>query len=284
MQVVKSITAFHTARKSLSGSLGFVPTMGYLHEGHLALVKQASMENKTVAVSIFVNPTQFGPNEDFSSYPRDPDRDLGMLHDANVSLVFMPGVDEMYPKDFQTFVEVTGVSQGLEGARRPGHFRGVATVVNKLLNIVQPDRAYFGQKDAQQVTVIRRMVADLAMPVQIVVVPTQRAQDGLALSSRNSYLTQEQRTAAPVLYRALMAARTCYDSGVQNPDDLRSAMIKTLSQEPLAQVDYVSAADAATLAELDAPSNQPILLSMAVRIGKTRLIDNMLLQPDIREV
>lgn len=275
--IIGSIPEFRAARGALHGRLGLVPTMGYLHEGHMALVKQAAAENDHVAVSIFINPTQFGPNEDFNSYPRDPERDLNLLREAGVALVFAPSVDEMYPPGFQTYVEVTGVSQGLEGERRPGHFRGVATVVAKLFNVVQPECAYFGQKDAQQVAVIRRMVADLAMPLQIVVVPTVRAADGLALSSRNSYLTPEQRQAASVLYRALVAARAVFDSGNRSPDALRRAMREVLESEPLAQVDYVSAADSLSLTELDSPADQPILLSMAVRIGRTRLIDNVVL-------
>jgi pantoate--beta-alanine ligase len=277
MDMIGNIPEFREARAALQGRVGLVPTMGYLHEGHLALVRQAVAENHHVAVSIFVNPTQFGPTEDFNSYPRDPERDLQLLREAGVALVFVPPVSEMYPPGFQTYVEVTGVSQGLEGERRPGHFRGVATVVAKLFNIVQPDRAYFGQKDAQQVAVIQRMVADLAMPLQIVVVPTVRAADGLALSSRNSYLTPEQRQAAPVLYRALLAAKALFDSGNKSPEALRNAMRDVLNSEPLAQVDYVSAADASTLAELDSPTDHPILLSMAVRIGRTRLIDNLVL-------
>jgi pantoate--beta-alanine ligase len=277
MECIGTIAGFRAARAVLQGSLGFVPTMGYLHEGHIALVRQAAAENDHVAASIFVNPTQFGPNEDYMAYPRDPEHDLALLRDAGVELVFMPTAEEMYPHDFQTYVEVTGVSQGLEGERRPGHFRGVATVVTKLFTVVQPDRAYFGQKDAQQVAVVRRLVSDLAMPLQIVVVPTVRAPDGLALSSRNSYLTPAQRAAAPVLHRALMAAQALYNAGVRSPDALRSAMRDVLAVEPLAQVDYVSAADAATLAELDAPSSRPILLSMAVRIGRPRLIDNLIL-------
>jgi pantoate--beta-alanine ligase len=275
--IIETIADFRSARSALQGSLGFVPTMGYLHEGHIALVRRAAAENDHVAVSIFVNPTQFGPSEDYTAYPRDPDHDLALLRQAGVTLVFMPTVEEMYPEGFQTYVEVTGVSQGLEGERRPGHFRGVATVVIKLFNIVQPDRAYFGQKDAQQVAVVRRMVSDLAIPLQVVVVPTVRAPDGLALSSRNSYLTPAQRAAAPVLHRALVAAKTLYDAGVRSPEALRDAMRDVLAAEPLAQVDYVSAADAATLAELGAPSTRPILLSMAVRIGRPRLIDNLIL-------
>jgi pantoate--beta-alanine ligase len=254
--------------------------MGYLHQGHLALVERAKAENDHVAVSIFVNPTQFGPNEDFMSYPRDPEHDLAILRATGVVLVFAPPVVEMYPEGFQTFVEVTGVSQGLEGERRPGHFRGVATVVAKLFNVIQPDRAYFGQKDAQQVAVIRRMVADLAMPLDVVVVPTERAPDGLALSSRNTYLVPQQRAVAPMLYQALTAAKACYDGGERSPDVLRTVARDVLAADPLLEIDYVSAADAETLAELDSATNaedRPVLMSIAVRLGRTRLIDNIVL-------
>jgi pantoate--beta-alanine ligase len=250
--------------------------MGYLHEGHLTLVARALAENTYAAVTIFVNPTQFGANEDFASYPRDAERDLALLREAGAHLVFMPSAEAMYPPEFQTAVEVAGVSQGLEGERRPGHFRGVATVVTKLLNICGADRAYFGQKDAQQVAVIRRMAFDLAMPTQIVVVPTVRAADGLALSSRNSYLSPEERAAAPVVYRALLAARVQYERGVRDPELLRRSMVSTLNAEPLAQPDYVSVADAGSLKELYAPTDAPLLFSLAVRFGKTRLIDNLI--------
>ncbi len=277
MQIIETIAAFRAARAELKGSVGLVPTMGYLHDGHIALARQARAENDHVVVSIFVNPTQFGPNEDFASYPRDPEHDLAVLREANTALVFAPTVAEMYPPGFQTYVEVTGVSQGLEGERRPGHFRGVATVVAKLFNIVQPDRAYFGQKDAQQAVVIRRMVADLAMPLEIVVAPIVRAPDGLALSSRNSYLTPEQRLVAPVLYRALTAAKARYEAGERSPDVLRTTVQEILATEPLAQIDYVSAADAETLEELHASTDRPILLSLAVQIGKPRLLDNVIL-------
>lgn len=280
MQILDTIAAFRAERRQLTGSLGFIPTMGYLHDGHLALVERAARDNDQVAVSIFVNPTQFAPGEDFARYPRDPDRDLTLLRSAGVALVYMPGVDEMYPPDAQTVIDVPEVSRGLEGERRPGHFRGVATVVAKLFNIVQPDRAYFGQKDAQQVAVIRRMAADLNMPVEVVVVPTLRAEDGLALSSRNVYLTPEQRTAAPVIYRALSTARDRYQAGVRDGVVLRAIMQDVLSGEPLALIDYVSVADADTLRELDGHSDRPILLSMAVRFGTTRLIDNLILTPD----
>lgn len=279
MDVITTIAGFRAARRSLAGSVGLVPTMGFLHEGHLKLVECAREDNQVVAVSIFVNPTQFGPNEDFAHYPRDPDRDLALLREAGVHLVFMPGVDEMYPPDFQTAIELSEVTQGLEGARRPGHFRGVATVVAKLFNVVQPTRAYFGQKDAQQVAVIRRMVADLSMPVEVVVVPTVRAADGLALSSRNSYLTPRQRKAAPVLYRALQAAQMLYDKGERDPDWMRATLRDIITQEPLADIDYISIADYDTLKELIEPSASPILVSLAVRIGKARLIDNLVLGP-----
>lgn len=277
MQVLESIPAFRRARLALPGSLGLVPTMGYLHAGHIALVKAARAACDQVAVSIFVNPTQFGPSEDFAAYPRDLARDLALLKEAGVDLVFTPSAETMYPPGFQTYVEVTDMTRPLEGARRPGHFRGVATVVTKLFNVIQPDRAYFGQKDAQQVAVIRRMTADLALPVEIVVVPTVREADGLAMSSRNVYLSPEQRAGAGILFRALSAARVLYIQGERHPESLRAVMRETLQTEPLARVDYVSAADADTLAELDSPTDGPILLSMAVFFGRTRLIDNLIL-------
>src|SRR5947209_3208525 len=207
MDVLNTIAAFREARRALNGSLGLVPTMGYLHEGHLSLVRAAKEANDDVAISIFVNPTQFGPNEDFTTYPRDPDRDLAMLRDAGVELVFMPEPAEMYPEGFETSVDVGSVSEPLEGTARPGHFRGVATVVLKLFNIVQPQRAYFGQKDAQQVVVIRKMVVDLNFPLEIVVAPTMREPDGLAMSSRNVFLRERERQAALALFNSLSAAR-----------------------------------------------------------------------------
>lgn len=277
MQVYRTIADFRTARRLLHGSVGVVPTMGYLHEGHLALVTRAREQNDQVVASIFVNPMQFGPNEDFSRYPRAEERDLSLLESAGVDLVLLPPVDEIYPPGFQTAVEVMGVSAGLEGERRPGHFRGVATVVAKLFNITQPDRAYFGQKDAQQVAVIRRMITDLAFPVELVIVPTVRAEDGLALSSRNAYLSLDERAAAPVLYRALNTASAEFKSGQRDPERLRRIMRETLESEPLAQVDYISVADADTLVEAVEPIRAPVLLSMAVRFGSTRLIDNIVL-------
>jgi len=276
MQVVRTIAEVRAIRRALPGTWGFVPTMGYLHEGHLSLVRRARAENDHVAVSIFVNPTQFGPHEDYSRYPRDLERDLRLLEPLGVDLVFAPSVEEMYPPGFQTWVIVEEVSRPLEGAARPGHFRGVATVVTKLFNIVQPDRAYFGQKDAQQAVVIRRMVQDLNIPVEIVVCPTVREPDGLAMSSRNTYLNPEERRAATVLFRALQAAKARYEQGERDAERLREAMREVIQAEPLARLDYVSVADPETLQELDRVEDRA-LLSLAVYIGKTRLIDNILL-------
>lgn len=277
MHVVETIEEVRRLRRSLPGSWGLVPTMGYLHAGHLSLVQRARAENDRVAVSIFVNPTQFGPNEDLATYPRDLPRDLELLRAADVDLVWAPSVDEMYPPGFQTYVTVEEVTRVLEGAARPVHFRGVATVVAKLFLVCQPDRAYFGQKDAQQVVVIQQMVRDLGFPVQIVVCPTVREPDGLALSSRNVYLTPEQRRAAPVLYRALCRAQEAWQRGEHDGERLRAIMRAVLSEEPLAQIEYVSAADPHTLQELG-DASQGVLLSLAVRIGKARLIDNLPLE------
>ena len=276
MLVVTTIEDFRRAKSTLPGDWGFVPTMGFLHEGHLSLARRAKGENDRVAASLFVNPTQFGPNEDFAAYPRDLDRDLKLLEAVGVDLVFHPAPEDMYPPHFQTTVTVEQVTQTLEGAARPGHFRGVATVVAKLFNIVQADRAYFGQKDAQQVVVIKRMVADLAVPTQVVVCPTLREPDGLAMSSRNTYLDPAQRKAAPVLFRALTTAQDRYEAGQRDGQALRAAMKHVLDQESLAKPEYVSAADPVTLQELNRVEDG-VLLSMAVRIGRTRLIDNFLL-------
>ncbi len=286
MQVLSTIESFRAAKAALPGRWGLVPTMGFLHAGHLSLVKRAKAENDHVAVSIFVNPTQFGPNEDLAAYPRDLDHDLSLLKSLDVDLVFNPTPEVMYPPNYQTYVTVEDVTKYLEGASRPGHFRGVATVVAKLFNIVGAERAYFGQKDAQQTIVIKRMVADLNLPIQIVICPTLREADGLAMSSRNTYLDADHRKAAPVLYRALTAAKNAFDQGERDGDQLRSIMRGVIEAEPLAKIDYVSAADATTLQELGiAPSPQPsplkgegVLLSMAVRVGKPRLIDNFLYQ------
>jgi pantoate--beta-alanine ligase len=276
MRVVHTIAEARAVRRALPGTWGFVPTMGYLHEGHLSLVRRARAENDRVAVSIFVNPTQFGPHEDYARYPRDLERDLRLLEPLGVDLVFVPSVEEMYPPGFQTWVIVEEVSRPLEGASRPGHFRGVATVVAKLFNILQPDRAYFGQKDAQQTVVIRRMVQDLNIPVEIVICPTVREPDGLAMSSRNTYLNPEERRAATVLFRALQAAKVRYEAGERDAERLREAMREVIRAEPLARIDYVSVAHPETLQELERVEG-PALLSLAVYIGTTRLIDNLML-------
>jgi pantoate--beta-alanine ligase len=251
--------------------------MGYLHEGHLSLIRRARQECDHVVVSIFVNPTQFGPKEDLSKYPRDLDRDLGLIEPLGVDLVWIPTAEIMYPKGYQTWVEVETVTRPLEGAMRPGHFRGVTTVVAKLFNGVQPQRAYFGQKDAQQAAVIRQMTRDLNFPIEIVVCPIVREPDGLAMSSRNVYLDAEERKAATVLYRSLKAARNLYKNGERNADELRRLMREVLATELLAQMQYVSCADYDTLEELETVTGKT-LLSMAVFLGKTRLIDNIVLE------
>jgi pantoate--beta-alanine ligase len=250
--------------------------MGYLHEGHLSLARRAKTECASVAASIFVNPAQFGPSEDLASYPRDLPRDLALLRAAGVDLVWTPTPEIIYPPDFQTWVTVDEVARPLEGSQRPGHFRGVSTVVAKLFNAVQPHRAYFGQKDAQQVAVIKQMARDLNFPVEIVVCPTVREHDGLAMSSRNAYLNAEQRAAAPVLFRALGAAAAAFVAGQRDAEGLRQLMAEIIDDEPLARRQYVSAADPITLQELDGAVSRA-LLSMAVFIGKTRLIDNLVL-------
>jgi len=277
MQVVGLISEIRTLRQQRSGTVGFVPTMGYLHRGHLALVKQARIENSSVIVSIYVNPIQFGPKEDFSTYPRDLSHDLELLREEGTDIVFVPSDNEMYPRGFSSWVDVEKVAETLEGASRPGHFRGVATVVAKLFNIVQPTRAYFGQKDAQQVVVIKRMVTDLNLGIDIVVVPTVREEDGLAMSSRNIYLSPAERKTATILFKALTLARHLRQSGENDADKLRGQMTSLIRKEPLAQIDYVSIADTKTLEELNL-IDRPALVSLAVLIGKNRLIDNMPLE------
>jgi pantoate--beta-alanine ligase len=257
------------------GTVGFVPTMGFLHEGHLALMRRAKAENDAAVASLFVNPLQFGPGEDFDRYPRALEDDLRKLESAGVDAVFTPGVADLYPAGFDTRVEVGAVSAPLEGAVRPGHFTGVATVVLKLFNIVGPTRAYFGQKDAQQTVVIRKVVRDLDAPVKVIVAPTVREPDGLAMSSRNTYLGPEERTAARVLFRALSAAEAAFRAGERDGEALRQAMTEVLATEPLARVNYVSVADPETLAEVHGPAGEGVLASLAVRIGATRLIDNL---------
>ena len=277
MRSVITLTDLRAARLSFAGRVGLVPTMGYLHEGHLSLVRRAREESDHVIVSIFVNPTQFGPREDLSKYPRDLERDLSLLEPLGVDLVWIPTAEIMYPPAFQTWVEVEGITQPLEGSMRPGHFRGVTTIVAKLFNAVQPHSAYFGQKDAQQAAVIRQMTRDLNFPLEIVVCPIVREPDGLAMSSRNVYLDPEQRKAATVLSRSLRAAKEAYDNGERHAEKLRQTMKDVIASEPLAQMQYVSCADYDTLEELDTVTGKT-LLSMAVFMGKTRLIDNIVLE------
>lgn len=273
--ILTTPTAMRRWRASHTGTLGLVPTMGYLHEGHMDLVHRARRENMHVVVSIFVNPTQFGPNEDFEKYPRDEVRDLNLLRDAEVDAVYLPSAAEMYPPGFQTYVSVEDVTQPLEGRSRPGHFRGVTTVVLKLFNATGPDRAYFGKKDAQQVRVIQRMARDLDLGVEIVPCEIVREADGLAMSSRNVYLTPAQRAAAPVLKQALEHARNLWNNGMRDAEALRRTVRSQIEGEPLAEIDYISLADDATLKELDGPAAGAALLSLVVRFGHTRLLDNV---------
>ena len=275
MQVIETISEMRNLRPQLTEPVGFVPTMGYFHEGHLSLVRQARKENPSVVVSIFVNPAQFGPSEDFRDYPQDLRRDLELLQ--NVDIVFVPSEGKMYPSGFSSWIDVERITQRLEGSSRPGHFRGVTTICAKLFNIIQPSRAYFGQKDAQQAVVIKKMVSDLNMNLEIIVVPTVRENDGLAMSSRNIYLDAEERQAAIVLFKALSLARHLWQSGEKDADKIRHQMTPLIQKEPLARIDYVSIADANTLEELDV-IDRPALASLAVTIGKTRLIDNIILE------
>ncbi len=257
-------------------TLGLVPTMGALHAGHLSLVVRARTENDHVAVSIFVNPAQFGPNEDLAAYPRTPEHDLRLLESLGVDAVWTPPPEVVYPPGFQTTVTVADVAAPLEGARRPGHFRGVATVVAKLFNVFQPDRAYFGQKDAQQAAVIRRMARDLDFPAEIVICPIVRESDGLAMSSRNAYLSPDERRRVPALFRALEAGRAAFEIGERDGAAIRRVVSRVLSTEPALEEDYVSLADPDTLAEILRVEGRS-LLSIAVRLGRTRLIDNIVL-------
>jgi pantoate--beta-alanine ligase len=276
MKTTITIPETRLERSLLPSPVGFVPTMGYLHDGHISLVKAAKAECASVIASIFVNPTQFGPSEDLAKYPRDLPRDLALLEAAGVNLAWTPTTEVMYPAGFQTWVEVEGLTRRLEGEVRPGHFRGVATVVTKLFNAVNPDKAYFGQKDAQQAAVIRQMTRDLNLPIEIVICATLREEDGLAKSSRNIYLSPEERQAARIIFRALSAAKSVFDSGERQAEKLRSLVQETIATEPLARMQYVSCADYETLEELDT-LHRRALLSTAVFVGKTRLIDNFVM-------
>lgn len=280
MEIVKTQEELRIAKKKMKGTVGLVPTMGFLHAGHASLVKRARRECDNVIVSIFVNPTQFAPTEDFAAYPRDLDRDAALLKEAGADLIFAPKDEVMYPEGYQTYVAVEEVTRVLEGAMRPTHFRGVTTVVAKLFNAVQPDKAYFGQKDAQQVAVLTRMVKDLNYNLEMVVCPIVREKDGLALSSRNTYLDEDQRKAALVLSRSLRKARSVFATGERDTRAIRAAMDGIFAAEPSAKVQYISIADTVTLQEIDRVESQA-LVSMAVYMGKTRLIDNTVLgKPD----
>ncbi len=278
MKIVKTI---EEVREEVRGwraeglSVGLVPTMGFLHEGHKSLILRAASENDRVVVSDFVNPTQFGPGEDLESYPRDLQRDASLCEEAGAALIFNPEAEEMYAADATTFVNMTGPSEDLCGLSRPIHFRGVCTVVSKLFNIVKPDRAYFGQKDAQQLAVIRRMVRDLNFDIEIVGCPIVREEDGLAKSSRNTYLSPEERQAALVLSQAVKLGRQMAESGEKSADAIVDAMKKHIEAEPLADIDYVKAVDAVSI-EPVSEMKPPVLVAMAVRVGVTRLIDNFI--------
>jgi pantoate--beta-alanine ligase len=267
-------------RREEDKTIGLVPTMGALHEGHLSLVREARRMCDVVVVSVFVNPAQFGPSEDFERYPRDLTGDTTKLSDYNVDYIFAPAAEEVYPKGFATYVNVEGLSDPMEGAARPGHFRGVATVLTVLFNTIRPDFAFFGQKDAQQTLVVRRLVRDLAFDIEVVVLPTVREQSGLALSSRNAYLTDEQRRAAGVLYKALSQAKEVYMEGERNPKRVAELVRARVEAEPLARLEYVSVIDAETMEKFDRiPEDRPVLIALAAQVGRTRLIDNVVIQP-----
>jgi len=275
MQVIDHVTGLRTLRRGLNGRIGVVPTMGALHAGHISLVEAARAENETVIATIFVNPLQFNPNEDLNKYPRDLERDLAMLEAAGVDIVFTPTPPVMYPEGFQTGVMVKSVTNVLEGAIRPGHFEGVATVVSKLFNLTQPHIAYFGQKDAQQVVVIKRLTRDLNFPLEIAVCPTMRESNGLAMSSRNTYLSAEQRHQAGAIASGLRAAGDAHTAGERTPYVLINIVKKALLANM--HIDYISINDPLTLTPITAATDAPMLLSLAVRFGSVRLIDNCLL-------
>ncbi|MDE5917525.1 MAG: pantoate--beta-alanine ligase [Oscillospiraceae bacterium] len=274
VKTIKEIRTIVSEWKKEGLTIGFVPTMGYLHEGHQSLIKNAA-ENDKVIVSIFVNPIQFGPGEDFASYPRDIDRDVEKCSEVGADLIFAPSPEEMYLNDFSTFVDMTGPTDDLCGKARPGHFKGVCTVVNKLFNIVTPDKAYFGEKDAQQLAVIKRMVRDLNINIKIIGCPIIREKDGLAKSSRNTYLSVEERKAALVINKALTCGKNRIQNGEKNPDKIVSAITSIINEEPLAKIDYVKIVDADTISTVS-EINGNILVAAAVYIGKTRLIDNFI--------
>jgi pantoate--beta-alanine ligase len=274
MDVLTTPASMRAHRRAMAGSVGFVPTMGYLHDGHISLVRRSLAENAHTIVSIFVNPTQFAAGEDFERYPRDEVRDLALLREAGVAAVYLPGASDMYPEGYQTYVDVEQVTRRLEGESRPGHFRGVATVVTILLNTVRPDFAFFGQKDAQQALVIRRLVKDLAFDTEIVILPIVREDSGLAISSRNLYLNAEEQASAAVIHRALVQAKTAFKEGERSTSRIADIVRSTIETEPRARLDYVIVVDAETLEPVERIDERPTLIAVAAYIGKTRLIDN----------
>jgi len=279
MRLIQNVSEMKALSKSViddGKTIGFVPTMGYLHKGHLSLVQKAKEENDIVVVSIFVNPTQFGPNEDYNRYPRDLERDLRLLNPFNVDYIFNPSVEEMYPAYYSVYVDETEMSKYLCGARRPGHFRGVCTVVTKLFNIVRPTRAYFGQKDAQQFRILRRMVENLNMDVEMVEMPIVREPDGLAMSSRNVYLSDEERREAPRLYKSLLEAKRLIDGGERDVQKIKGEIQRVLNH-PLLKIDYVEIVDEKTLIPVDRIEGD-VIVAIAVFFGKARLIDNVIIK------
>lgn len=276
MKTVRMIEEIFAYRAGISGNVGLVPTMGFLHQGHLSLIERSLAENEHTIVSIFVNPAQFGPNEDLARYPRDIAADLEKIGALGECVVWMPDAEVMYPGDFQTWVNVEKLTAPLEGSLRPGHFKGVTTIVSKLFNATQPRRAYFGQKDIQQGTVISQMVRDLNYPIEIVICPTVREADGLAMSSRNTYLTPEQRAAAPVIHRSLQLAARAFADGERKAARLVELVEENLSGEPLAKVQYIACTDRHTLLPVET-IDRAAVISLAVYFGATRLIDNVLL-------
>jgi pantoate--beta-alanine ligase len=275
---IASMQAFAERKRMEDKLMGLVPTMGSLHEGHLTLIREAKSRTDIVVVSIFVNPTQFGPGEDYDSYPRDLERDARKVISAGGDIIFSPSASDMYPEGYLTYVDMGKVTEPLCGLSRPAHFRGVATIVNKLFNIIKPHKAFFGQKDYQQSVVIKRMVKDLNMDIDIIVLPTVRGPDGLAMSSRNSYLSEEERKVSPVLYKSLTIASGMIREGERNARKILSAIKRMIEKEPLVSIDYIAMTDSETLEDIDEIKGKT-LIALAVRIGKTRLIDNILIEP-----
>lgn len=281
MEIIENIASMHalSERKRMEGKLiGFVPTMGFLHEGHLSLIREAKKLSDMVIVSIFVNPTQFKPNEDYDKYPRDLEGDTKKVNSAGGDIIFAPSARDMYPDGYLTYVNVEGITETLCGISRPGHFRGVTTVVTKLFNIVKPHKAFFGQKDYQQSVIIKKMVRDLNMDIDIILLPTVREHDGLAMSSRNSFLSTEERKVAPVLYRALIMASEMIKNGERNTWRIYSEMKRMIESEPFAVIDYIAITDPETLTDISEIKGKT-LIALAVKIGSTRLIDNILTEP-----